>query len=114
MSGLIVRTDLAHGVNSICDLYDPKYKGKVDLLSELRDTVSMTLKCAGIDPDHATTDQWLAAVDNIKQAADSGQVRRFTGNDYIRDLSSGAKSTSYLDGLGTRSRCSATTPTSGS
>ena len=25
----------------------------------------------------------------VKQAADSGQIRRFTGNDYIRDLSSG-------------------------
>jgi spermidine/putrescine transport system substrate-binding protein len=49
----------------------------------------MTLKCMGIDPDTATTDQWLSAVDKIKQAADSGQIRRFTGNDYIRDLSSG-------------------------
>jgi spermidine/putrescine transport system substrate-binding protein len=49
----------------------------------------MTLKCMGIDPDHATTAQWLAAVDKIKKAADSGQIRRFTGNDYIRDLSSG-------------------------
>ena len=89
MTGLIVRTDLAHGVNSICDLFDPKYKGKVDMLSELRDSVPMTLKCMGIDPDKATTAQWLAAVDKIKAAADSGQIRRFTGNDYIRDLSTG-------------------------
>jgi spermidine/putrescine transport system substrate-binding protein len=89
MTGLIVRTDLAQGVDSVCDLFDSKYKGKVDMLAELRDTVPMTLKCMGIDPDHATTDQWLAAVGKIKGAADSGQVRRFTGNDYIRDLSSG-------------------------
>src|SRR6266550_4698445 len=89
MTGLIVRTDLAPGVNSICDLFDPKYKGKVDMLSELRDSVPMTLKCMGIDPDKATTAQWLAAVDKIKAAADSGQIRRFTGNDYIRDLASG-------------------------
>src|SRR3954463_13378120 len=89
MTGLIVNTDLAPGVDSICDLFDPKYKGKVDMLTELRDTVPMTLKCMGIDPDHATTDQWLSAVDKIQEAADSGQIRRFTGNDYIRDLSSG-------------------------
>jgi spermidine/putrescine transport system substrate-binding protein len=89
MTGLIVNTKLAPGVDSICDLFDPKYKGKVDLLTELRDTVPMTLKCMGVDPDHATTDQWLAAVDKVKKAADSGQIRRFTGNDYIRDLSSG-------------------------
>jgi len=61
----------------------------VDMLSELRDSVPMTLKCMGIDPDEATTEQWLDAVDKLGQAADSGQIRRFTGNDYIRDLSSG-------------------------
>jgi spermidine/putrescine transport system substrate-binding protein len=49
----------------------------------------MTLKCMGIDPVKATTDQWLAAVDKIGAAADSGQIRRFTGNDYIRDLADG-------------------------
>jgi spermidine/putrescine transport system substrate-binding protein len=89
MTGLIVRTDLAHGVNSICDLFNPKYKGHVDMLSEMRDSVPMTLKCMGIDPEKATRDQWMAAVEKIKAAADSGQIRRFTGNDYIRDLSSG-------------------------
>src|SRR3954447_10400740 len=89
MTGLIVNTELAPDVDSICDLFDPKYKGKVDMLTELRDTVPMTLKCMGINPDHATTDQWLTAVDKIKAAAASGQIRRFTGNDYIRDLSSG-------------------------
>jgi spermidine/putrescine transport system substrate-binding protein len=86
MTGLIVRTDLAPGVDSICDLFDPKYKGKVDLLSEMRDTVPMTLKCMGIDPEGATREQWMAAVEKIKAAAESGQIRRFTGNDYINDL----------------------------
>jgi spermidine/putrescine transport system substrate-binding protein len=89
MTGLIVRTDLAPGVNSICDLFDPKYKGRVDLLSEMRDTVPMTLKCMGVDPEKATREQWMAAVAKIKAAAESGQVRRFTGNDYIQDLVSG-------------------------
>jgi spermidine/putrescine transport system substrate-binding protein len=89
MTGLIVRTDKAPGVDELKDVFDPKYKGKVTLLSELRDTVPLTLKSMGIDPDKATTDQWLAAVDKIKKAADSGQIRRFTGNDYIRDLPSG-------------------------
>jgi spermidine/putrescine transport system substrate-binding protein len=59
------------------------------MLTELRDTVPMTLKAMGIDPDHATTEQWLAAVDKVKKASDSGQIRRFTGNDYIKDLPKG-------------------------
>lgn len=89
MTGLIVRTDLAPGVDSICDLFDPRYRGKVTMLTEMRDSVPMTLKCMGIDPEHATEEQWLAAVAKIKAAADSGQIRRFTGNDYIQDLESG-------------------------
>jgi spermidine/putrescine transport system substrate-binding protein len=89
MTGLIVRTDKAPGVNSINDLFNPKYKGKVTMLSELRDSVPMTLKAMGIDPDKASTDQWLAAVAKIKKESDSGQIRRFTGNDYIKDLPKG-------------------------
>jgi spermidine/putrescine transport system substrate-binding protein len=89
MTGLIVRTDKAPGVTSINDLYNPKYKGKVTMLTELRDSVPMTLKGMGIDPDKATTAQWLAAVDKIDKAAHSGQIRRFTGNDYIKDLTKG-------------------------
>jgi spermidine/putrescine transport system substrate-binding protein len=86
MTGLIVRTDLAPEVDSICDLFDPKYKGRVDMLSEMRDSVPMTLKCMGVDPEGAGREQWMAAVDKIKAAAESGQIRRFTGNDYINDL----------------------------
>ncbi len=89
MTGLIVRSDLAPGVDSINDLYDPKYKGKVTLLTEMRDSVPMTLKAMGIDPEKASEDQWLKAVDKIKAAADSGQVRKFTGNEYIKDLPKG-------------------------
>ena len=91
MTGIIVRTDLAPDIDSVSDLYDPKYKGHVTMLTEMRDTVPMTLKSMGIDPDEATTDQWLAAVDKIEAAAASGQIRKFTGNDYIRELASGER-----------------------
>jgi spermidine/putrescine transport system substrate-binding protein len=89
MTGLIVRTDLAPGVDEIADLFDPRYKGKVSMLTEMRDTVPMTLKSMGIDPDKASQDEWLSAVDKISEAADSGQIRKFTGNDYIKDLPRG-------------------------
>ena len=89
MTGLIVRRDVAPDVDSICDLFDPKYKGRVTMLAEMRDSVPMTLKCMGIDPDEATEAQWLAAVDKIAAAADSGQIRKFTGNDYVKELFAG-------------------------
>jgi len=89
MTGLTVRTDLAPDVHSICDLFDPQYKGKVDMLTEMRDTVPLVMKCMGVDPSEATEQEWLDAIDKIKGAVDSGQIRRFTGNDYARDLTSG-------------------------
>ena len=89
MTGLIVRTDLAPGVDELKDLFDPRYKGKVTMLTEMRDSVPLTLKSMGVDPERATTEQWLAAVDKIDEAAQSGQVRKFTGNEYIKDLPKG-------------------------
>jgi len=89
MTGLVLDTDLAPDAHSICDLFDPKYKGKVEMLTEMRDTVPLVMKCMGVDLDNATEDDWMAAIDKIGQASDDGQIRRFTGNDYARDLTSG-------------------------
>jgi len=89
MTGIIVNKELAPEVKSICDLFDPKYKGKVDFLNEVRETVPLVMKCEGVDPDKATEADWMKAIDKIKSAAQSGQIRRFTGNDYAQDLTSG-------------------------
>ena len=89
MTGLVVRKDLAPDVTSICDLFDPQYAGKVEMLTEMRDTVPLVMKCNGVDLDQATKQDWLDAIAKIEEAVDSGQIRRFTGNDYARDLASG-------------------------
>ena len=89
MTGIIVRTDLAPDVRSICDLFNPKYKGKVEMLNEVRETVPLVMKCEGVDPAKATEADWMAAIEKIKGAAESGQIRRFTGNDYAADLTNG-------------------------
>jgi spermidine/putrescine transport system substrate-binding protein len=89
MTGIIVNTEAAPDVHSICDLFNPKYKGKVDMLNEVRETVPLVMKCEGLDPSKATEADWMKAIEKIKGAAESGQIRRFTGNDYARDLTSG-------------------------
>ena len=76
-------------MHSINDLFDPQYKGKVEMLSELRDTVPLVMKADGIDPEKATEQDWLDTIDKLKSAVASGQIRRFTGNDYARDLANG-------------------------
>jgi spermidine/putrescine transport system substrate-binding protein len=89
MTGLVVRKDLAPDVKSINDLFDPKYKGKVTMLTEMRDTVPLVMAADGVDPVEATTDDWLAAIDKLQKASSSGQIRQFTGNNYIQDLAKG-------------------------
>ena len=89
MTGIIVNKPRRRTIHSISDLFDPKYKGKVDMLNELRDTVPLVMKCEGVDVEHATEADWLKAIEKIKGAAESGQIRRFTGNDYSEDLTNG-------------------------
>ena len=88
MTGLLVNKKLAPDVQSVNDLFDPKYKGKVTVLTEMRDTVPLMLKANGIDPADATKEEWLEQIDKLQQAVESGQLRRFTGNDYVTDLDS--------------------------
>ncbi|MGY6024327.1 ABC transporter substrate-binding protein [Streptomyces spinosirectus] len=77
-------------VKSVSDLLDnPKLKGRVGLLTEMRDTVGMTMLDMGKDPAKFTTDDYDAVIARLQKAVDKGQIRRFTGNDYTSDLSKG-------------------------
>ncbi|MFD6322167.1 spermidine/putrescine ABC transporter substrate-binding protein [Streptomyces sp. NPDC058442] len=77
-------------VKSVSDLLDnPKLKGRVSFLSEMRDSIGMTLLDMGKDPAKVTDDDYDAAIDRLQKAVDKGQIRRFTGNDYTSDLTKG-------------------------
>jgi spermidine/putrescine transport system substrate-binding protein len=89
MTGVWVDTSKAPEIKSVNDLFDPKYKGKVTFLEEMRDTVPLVMKAEGIDPEKATDEDWLNAIDKIKGAVKSGQLRKFTGNDYSEELTAG-------------------------
>jgi spermidine/putrescine transport system substrate-binding protein len=89
MTGLIVNEKEAPDVTSVNDIFDPKYKGKVEMVTELREVVPLVMKADGIDPATASDQDWLDAIDKLEQAGDSGQIRRFTGNDYAKDLATG-------------------------
>ncbi|MCZ4122550.1 polyamine ABC transporter substrate-binding protein [Streptomyces sp. H39-S7] len=70
-------------------LDDPSLKGRVGMLSEMRDTIGMTLLDLGKKPETFTADDFDAAIARVQKAVDSQQIRRFTGNDYTADLSKG-------------------------
>jgi len=87
---LIYRKDKTGGeVRSVNDLFDPKFKGKVTFLTEMRDSVGSVLLGEGIEPEKATKDQALAAIEKLDKASKDGQIRRFTGNEYTRDIDKG-------------------------
>ena len=74
MKELITRSDL---------------KGKVSMLTEMRDTMGFMLKIVGADPTDFGDDDWANAIDELEKAVAAGQFRRFTGNDYVDDLNAG-------------------------
>ena len=67
----------------------PDLKGRMSLLSEMRDTMGFMLKVQGYDPSDFTPEQWSSAIDRLQQVVADGQVRAFTGNEYIQDLAAG-------------------------
>jgi len=90
LTGIIYRKDLVkREPKSIDDLFDPTYKGKVTMLTEMRDTVGLVAASMGADPEKASVDEFMKAIDKIQEGVDSGQIRGFTGNEYIKDVPKG-------------------------
>ena len=89
--GIAVNTDVTgKDVRSVDELlHDPALKGKVSLLTELRETTGTLMLANGADPGTFTDDDFNKAVEDIDKARESGQLRRFTGNDYASDLAQG-------------------------
>jgi spermidine/putrescine transport system substrate-binding protein len=53
------------------------------------DTMGLVLLDNGADPAAITDETWNAALERVQSAVDSGQIRRFTGNDYAQPLAKG-------------------------
>jgi spermidine/putrescine transport system substrate-binding protein len=88
--GIIYRKDkVKREPKSVDDLFDPDYKGKVTMLTEMRDTVGVVAAGMGFDPETASTDEFMQTIERIGEAADSGQIRGFTGNEYTKDITKG-------------------------
>ena len=84
---LIYRKDKTGGdLTSVNDLFDPKFKGKVTMLKEMRDTVGSVMLLDGVKPEDASLDQVMQAIDKLEKATRDGQIRRFTGNGYTSEI----------------------------
>ena len=75
------------GLKNVSDLWAPELKGRVGVLSEMRDTIGLILAEQGVDiSSDFTADQFEAAIDIFREKVESGQIRNIKGNSYLEDL----------------------------
>jgi spermidine/putrescine transport system substrate-binding protein len=90
MTGIAYNKKETSPVTSIEQLLtDPALKGKVTCLTEMPDCMGLVMQSNGDDPTKVDPAAFDKAIGTLQDAVDSGQIRRFTGNDYGDDLSSG-------------------------
>lgn len=77
-------------LTSTNDLFDPEFAGRIGMLTEMRDTLGLIMLSLGVDITSIDSfDQAAEAFEQLEQAKNDGQIRAFTGNDYLSDLESG-------------------------
>jgi spermidine/putrescine transport system substrate-binding protein len=76
-------------MKTLDELFDPALKGRITVLSEMRDTMGCIIAWQGNDPSDFTDDQFNQGIAALTEQVDNGQIRQVTGNDYIAALESG-------------------------
>jgi spermidine/putrescine transport system substrate-binding protein len=90
LTGIAYNAKYTGEVKSMKELISrPDLKGKVSMLTEMRDTMGFMLKLVGANPSQFADDEWANAIDKLRGYVANGQVRAFTGNEYIQDLTAG-------------------------
>jgi spermidine/putrescine transport system substrate-binding protein len=90
LAGLAYNGRVTKEIRTVDELLTrPDLKGRVTLLGEMRDTMGLLLQSNGHDPGTFTDAQFDDALAKLRRAVESGQIRRFTGNDYTPELARG-------------------------
>jgi len=79
------------GIESVADLWKPELKGKVTVLSELRDTMGVLMLADGVDISSSDwgMDEYSAAIEVLEKKVTSGQIFGIKGNEYMQDFIAG-------------------------
>jgi spermidine/putrescine transport system substrate-binding protein len=91
-AGLAWNTEeIPAGIKSVDDLWKPDLKGKVTVLSEMRDTMGLIMMSQGVDisTEDWGTDEYQAAIAVLEENVTSGQIFGIKGNEYMQDFVSG-------------------------
>ncbi|MFF5500145.1 spermidine/putrescine ABC transporter substrate-binding protein [Streptomyces aquilus] len=83
------RRRLGREIRHVSELWGSDLKGRVTLLSGLDEAFALLMQGNGVDIGKWTADDFHTVCDQVEKYVRSGQIRRFTGNDYTKDLVSG-------------------------
>ncbi|WP_062641646.1 ABC transporter substrate-binding protein [Streptomyces maremycinicus] len=83
------RRKLGRELRSVSELWADDLKGRVTLLSGLDEAFALLMQGNGVDVTRWTADDFHQVCDDVERQVRRGQIRRFTGNDYTKDLVSG-------------------------
>lgn len=85
------KQEFPNGFTSVSEMFkEPKLKGRVGVLSEMRDTIGLIMLEQGVDiAGNFTDSQFQAALAVLKQNIDDGVIRNVKGNSYLDDLKNG-------------------------
>jgi spermidine/putrescine transport system substrate-binding protein len=75
-------------LDSVFDLFDPKFQGRVGMFSEMRDTFNFALLANGVEPTQAAIEDVEQAQQLLLEHRDN--FRGFYGNDYADQLATGS------------------------
>ncbi|MCX6438885.1 MAG: spermidine/putrescine ABC transporter substrate-binding protein [Actinobacteria bacterium] len=77
------------GIHTLDELFAPQNKGKIVVLTEMRDTIGVILLAQGVDVTKVTENEFMNAVDFMAKKIADGWIRGVKGNEYAQDLTSG-------------------------
>ena len=81
------KEQIPNGLKSVDDLWDPALKGRVGVLSEMRDTMGVIMLSQGVDISGEWGDtEFSNGIDLFAEQVQNGQIRNIKGNSYADDL----------------------------
>jgi len=90
MDGIAWNEKETDPVTSVKQLFeDPKLKGRVGVWNSMGDTLGLVILENGDDPANVTDASFNRAIARVQKAVNSGQIRKFYGNEYAAVLEKG-------------------------
>jgi len=86
-AGLAYNVDKVGEIRTVEDLWAPELKGRVVVLSEMRDTIGILMMANGVDiSSDWGANEFNKALDVLREQVEAGQIRNVRGNSYTEDL----------------------------